>query len=130
MKQAFSVVFENGPNNLSAYAPDLPGCVSVGDTLEEARKNMREAIIFHVELVMEHGQPVPTPRTSIQEASELHDHGLSEMYQELGEQLPEPTAIVEVVEVEYCLRESELRRDKAAARMVRLLAGPNYAPEG
>ncbi len=100
MSRAFSVVFENGPNNLSTYAPDLPGCVSVGHTLGEARENMRQAMTLHIELIMEDGEPVPKPRTSLQEALELHNHGLLEMYEEMGEQLPEPTAIVEIVEVE------------------------------
>ena len=100
MSRAFSVVFENGPNNLSTYAPDLPGCVSVGHTLEEARENMREAMTLHIELIMENGESIPKPRTSLQEALELHDNGLLEMYEELGEKLPEPTAIVEVVEID------------------------------
>lgn len=99
MNRAFSVVFENGPNNLSTYAPDLPGCVSVGYTLEEARENMREAMTLHIELIMENGEPIPKSRISVQEALELHNNGLSKLYEELGEQLPEPTAVVEVVEI-------------------------------
>jgi predicted RNase H-like HicB family nuclease len=41
-------VIEKGERNYSAYVPDLPGCVSVGDTLEEARAEIREAIEFHL----------------------------------------------------------------------------------
>ena len=33
----YAVVIEKGENNYSAYAPDLPGCVSVGDTLDEVK---------------------------------------------------------------------------------------------
>ncbi|MDR0606269.1 MAG: type II toxin-antitoxin system HicB family antitoxin [Bacteroidales bacterium] len=39
--------------NYCAYAPLLPGCASTGDTLDEIKKNIREAIRFHVEGSME-----------------------------------------------------------------------------
>ena len=35
---------EQGGGNYSAYAPDLPGCVAIGDTREEVAQNMKEAI--------------------------------------------------------------------------------------
>jgi predicted RNase H-like HicB family nuclease len=33
----------------TAYVPVLPGCISEGDTLEEARQNIREAIELYLE---------------------------------------------------------------------------------
>ncbi|WP_345829117.1 type II toxin-antitoxin system HicB family antitoxin [Pantoea sp. BRR-3P] len=39
--------------------PDLPGCFSAGDTLEEAVKNAKEAIIGHLELMVELEQDIP-----------------------------------------------------------------------
>lgn len=33
----YVVIFEKGENNYSVYAPDLPGCGVVGETLEEVR---------------------------------------------------------------------------------------------
>jgi predicted RNase H-like HicB family nuclease len=42
-----------------AYSPSLPGCFSNGKTIEEARKNIREAIQEHVSSLLAHGQPVP-----------------------------------------------------------------------
>jgi predicted RNase H-like HicB family nuclease len=44
-----------------AWAPDLPGCVALGDTIEDAKHQMREAIAFHLEGLREQGEPVPTP---------------------------------------------------------------------
>ena len=44
MKQKYAVVFERSPNNYGAYVPDLPGCVSVGDTWEEMQEMIKEAI--------------------------------------------------------------------------------------
>jgi predicted RNase H-like HicB family nuclease len=42
-----------------AWSPNLPGCVSNGRTIEEARQRMREAVTVHVAALIEHGEPVP-----------------------------------------------------------------------
>ena len=57
----YAVVIERGPNNYSAYVPDLPGCVTTAKTIEEAKINIREAIELHLEGLMEDGTPVPEP---------------------------------------------------------------------
>ncbi len=57
----YAVVIEKGERNYSAYVPDLPGCVSVGDTLEEAKAEIRQAIEFHLEGMREDGLPIPKP---------------------------------------------------------------------
>jgi predicted RNase H-like HicB family nuclease len=44
-----------------AWAPDLPGCVALGDTIEDAERQMREAIAFHLEGLREQGEPIPAP---------------------------------------------------------------------
>ena len=56
----FAVVIEKC-ENYSAYVPDLPGCVSVGDTLAEVKAEIREAIAFHLEGMREDGHPIPKP---------------------------------------------------------------------
>jgi predicted RNase H-like HicB family nuclease len=47
--------------SFSAYVPDLPGCVSCGDTLDELRTNIEEAVRGHIEALRDTGQPVPPP---------------------------------------------------------------------
>ena len=42
-----------------AYSPTLPGCFSNGKTVEDARRNIREAIQQHVASLLSHGQDVP-----------------------------------------------------------------------
>ena len=42
--------------------PDLPGCISAGDTLEEAIGMAREAIELHLEGMIEDGAAIPTPK--------------------------------------------------------------------
>ena len=61
----YAIVVERAENNYSAYVPDLPGCVAVGDTWQEARQQMREAIEFHLDGMREDGTPIPAPTTQI-----------------------------------------------------------------
>jgi predicted RNase H-like HicB family nuclease len=51
-------------SNFSGYAPDVLGCVSVGDTLEEMSAMLREALEMHIELTTQDGEPIPEPRTT------------------------------------------------------------------
>lgn len=60
----FTVVFEQGPTSVGAYVPDLPGCVAVGTTREEAYRLITEAIQMHLEGLREDGEPLPTPVSS------------------------------------------------------------------
>ncbi|MEH1844733.1 MAG: type II toxin-antitoxin system HicB family antitoxin [Nostoc sp.] len=60
----YVVVIEKAEGNYSAYIPDLPGCVAVGETLEEVKQMIAEAIEFHLEGMLEDGLPIPKP-TSI-----------------------------------------------------------------
>lgn len=46
-------------NNFCAEAPILPGCVSTASTLAEMKKNIKEAIEFHVESSLENNDPIP-----------------------------------------------------------------------
>lgn len=41
--------------------PDFPGCITAGVTLEDARRMAAEALLFHVEGMMEDGDPIPEP---------------------------------------------------------------------
>jgi len=63
-KTRYAVVIERVPDsNYCAYVPDLPGCVSTGDTLEEVKRNIQEAIAFHLDGMREDGTAIPPPST-------------------------------------------------------------------
>lgn len=47
-------------NNFSAYVPELPGCVSVGDTPAEIKKNIIDAMKLHVQGSIADGDPIPS----------------------------------------------------------------------
>jgi predicted RNase H-like HicB family nuclease len=66
----FLVVVERAGANYSAYAPDLPGCIATGNTVDETRRNMQEAIELHLLGLKEDGLSVPDP-TSFAEIVEV-----------------------------------------------------------
>jgi predicted RNase H-like HicB family nuclease len=55
----FLVVVEKAGANYSAFAPDLPGCIATGDTIDETRRNMQEAIELHLRGLKEDNLPIP-----------------------------------------------------------------------
>ena len=59
----YAVVIERGPDNMSAFVPDLPGCITTGKTVEEIAHNIRDAIELHLEGMAEDGEQIPEPRT-------------------------------------------------------------------
>ena len=61
----YAIVIEEGERNYAAYVPDLPGCVATGDTLEETRREIREAIEFHIDGMREDGLAIPKPTTQV-----------------------------------------------------------------
>jgi predicted RNase H-like HicB family nuclease len=63
-KIAYTVVIERAAGNHGAYVPDLPGCVVTGATEEEVLKFMAEAIRFHLEGLVEDGEPIPPPQST------------------------------------------------------------------
>ncbi|CAD6495095.1 MAG: HicB_like antitoxin of bacterial toxin-antitoxinsystem [Candidatus Argoarchaeum ethanivorans] len=60
----FLIVIEKADGNYSAYSPDLPGCVATGDTYEEVKQNMYDAIVLHVNGLVEDDTPVPASQAS------------------------------------------------------------------
>lgn len=62
----YVVIVERGNSSYGAYVPDLPGCVAVGETRDEAMQLIREAIEFHLEGLRQDGRPVPAPSSSIE----------------------------------------------------------------
>ncbi|HUG38559.1 MAG TPA: type II toxin-antitoxin system HicB family antitoxin [Candidatus Limnocylindrales bacterium] len=57
----FEVIVEKEPEDEGylAYSPTLPGCFSNGKTIEEARRNIREAIQQHIASLLAHDEPIP-----------------------------------------------------------------------
>ncbi len=72
----YLVIIEKAKRNFSAYAPDVPGCVATGKTLEEVKKNMQEALSFHLASLREDSERIPQAQAMAE-------------YVEVYEELPE-----------------------------------------
>ena len=57
----YMVVIERGEASWGAHVPDLPGCIAVGETRDEALRLIGEAIELHIQALEEDGLPVPPP---------------------------------------------------------------------
>ena len=55
----YTVIYEKGPSSWGAYVPDLPGVISVGDSQDEVKRLIQEAIELHLEGMREEGMSVP-----------------------------------------------------------------------
>ena len=105
MKLKFAVVYEQTPNNYSAYPPDLPGCTSTGETWSDIQEAIREAITLYIEATLEDGEALPEPRMSIEGAMTYHSQNLIEFKESLTEfdDVPTLSTTFEMVEVEVAL---------------------------
>jgi predicted RNase H-like HicB family nuclease len=83
----YAVIIEATSTGFSAYSPDVPGCAAVGDSLEEARRNLREALEFHFEGRRLAGEPIPEPSSTvdyIEIAARPSNTHLASLLDELG----------------------------------------------
>ncbi|MEW6777429.1 MAG: type II toxin-antitoxin system HicB family antitoxin [Bdellovibrionota bacterium] len=60
MRKSFTVVFDKEEDGYTVTVPALPGLVTGGRTLQEARRMARDAIRCHIESLQKDGEPVPT----------------------------------------------------------------------
>ena len=68
MDRTYLVIIEKADDgSYSAYVPDLPGCVSCADTVEELKRLIAEAIEMYVQDMIADGEPVPEPTTQCAE---------------------------------------------------------------
>lgn len=57
----FPAIIERAGAGYSVYFPDLPGCTSAGDSVQEAARNAEEALAGHLLVSAEHGDDIPSP---------------------------------------------------------------------
>ena len=61
----YAVIFETSATGWGAHVPDLPGVIAVGSTFGETEQLMREALDLHLGSMLEHGDPIPEPKTRV-----------------------------------------------------------------
>jgi predicted RNase H-like HicB family nuclease len=59
MKKSFTVVFDKDADGYTVTVPSLPGLITAGKTLEEARDMALDAIRCHIESLLKDGEPIP-----------------------------------------------------------------------
>jgi len=63
MKGYIALVHKDEGTSYGVSFPDVPGCISAGDTFEEAVANAAEALAGHFALLRADGDPIPAPRS-------------------------------------------------------------------
>ena len=58
----YLIVLEKSSSGFSAYSPDVYGCIATGESLEETLINMESVLEFHLEGLVEDGEPIPQAR--------------------------------------------------------------------
>ena len=64
-EKRYPVVIERTATGFSAYSPDVPGCAAVGDSEEETRRNLRDALAAHFGVMREIGEEIPEPSSLV-----------------------------------------------------------------
>ena len=59
----YLIIIEKTDTGFSAYSPDLPGCVSTGESTAAVEANMHDAVVGHLEELREDGTPIPAPNS-------------------------------------------------------------------
>lgn len=59
----YLIIIEKQKNNYSAYSPDVPGCIATGKTEKEVKKNMQDALKFHIEGLKAEKLTIPKAKT-------------------------------------------------------------------
>ena len=129
MKLTYTVVFLETPNNYCAYIPDLPGCISTGRGWERMLANVKEAMVGHIEVTHEYGEPIPLPEMTVEQARVHHRETMPEALESYPVKITDPdeiealsqTAAVLEIEVDVDIDPAEIRWESPA--VTRQLAG-------
>jgi predicted RNase H-like HicB family nuclease len=63
MASYIALVHKDEGTSYGVSFPDMPGCISAGDTFEEAVANAAEALAGHLALMRADGDSIPAPRS-------------------------------------------------------------------
>ncbi|OHX37210.1 type II toxin-antitoxin system HicB family antitoxin [Methylomonas sp. LWB] len=66
----YLIIIEPTDTGFSAYSPDIAGCIATGETQDEVRSNLIDAIEFHLEGMAAQGETIPKA-TSIADYVEI-----------------------------------------------------------
>jgi predicted RNase H-like HicB family nuclease len=111
MTHYIALIHKDADSDFGISFPDLPGCVTAGSTLDEARAFAAEALALHLEGLVEDGEAIPAP-SSLEAimADAINRDAVAVL-------VPAPDAPEKTVRVNITLPESVLESiDRAADR--------------
>lgn len=104
-----AIIHKDPDSSFGVSFPDFPGCVTAGDTLEEAKNNAIEALSFHIEGMIEDGEVIPAPTT-------LDEINANPNFGDGAAILIEAATVDPVVRVNISLKQTELDAIDRAAK--------------
>ena len=101
------LVHKDPDSDYGVSFPDLPGCITAGSTIEEAREMAADALMLHLESLARYGEDIPTPSSA--DVALTHEDAFDAIALIVVEALPERT------------------EEEAQAAMAAFKASPEYA---
>ena len=86
----YLIILEKGESNYSAYSPDVSGCIATGKSVEETLENMREALEFHFEEMLENGEAIPVPKSLNYYVEKTDEISSEDILAHINLETPEP----------------------------------------
>jgi predicted RNase H-like HicB family nuclease len=103
MRQYIALIHKDRDSEFGVSFPDLPGCVTAGATLDEARDMAIEALALHLEGLEADGEPIPEPSSLDRVMGEAENQdGVAIL-------VPAPAQVAKAVRVNITLPEDVLR---------------------
>ena len=73
---SYRVLLKKEPEGgYTVTVPSLPGCITYGETIDEAIKMVREAIELYIESLREHSEEIPTENETLEYMLAIEDNG-------------------------------------------------------
>ncbi|MBF0289550.1 MAG: type II toxin-antitoxin system HicB family antitoxin [SAR324 cluster bacterium] len=66
------IIIEQGDHDYCCYSPDVGGCITTGETIEQTLANMKEALELHYEGILAEGYPLPVLRSAKEVIEEVN----------------------------------------------------------
>ena len=85
----YLVIIEKGAGNYSAYSPDVAGCAATGKSVEETLENMKDALGFHLEGMLENGETLPCPKGLNFYSNQIDEFSGEEIFTHINLEIPE-----------------------------------------
>jgi predicted RNase H-like HicB family nuclease len=102
MRDYIALIHKDKDSAYGVSFPDFPGCISAGSTLDEARSMAQEALAFHIEGMIQDGDPIPEPSSLEQIMADAENRdGVATL-------IPAPVEPSPVVRVNITLPQSDL----------------------